>query len=123
MPTTRSIGSVLTEARTLLQDKDNTNPAYRYSDAELMEAFNGAMAEVKLKRPDLFLGLFDLRATLPLYLTTDMALVFPLPEIYYNAVIYYVVGRSSLRDDTYADDSRAVTMMNKFTSQLLVMSS
>jgi hypothetical protein len=122
MPTARSIGTVLSEARTLLQDKDATN--YRYSDDELLEALNGAFSEARQKRPDLFLGsTWGLRGGLPYFTSSDSALAFPLAPEYYNAFVYYVVGRTSLRDDTYADDSRAVTLMNKFVSQLMQVAS
>lgn len=124
MTTTRTIGTVLLEARTLLHDTDNTNPAYRYSDADLLESFNGAMAEVRAKRPDLFLGTsWGLRGGIPYYSSANLALPFPLDPVCYNACVYYVVGRTSMRDDTFADDSRAVTLMNKFVSQLLQVAS
>lgn len=122
MPTQRTIGTVLTEARTLLQDLDGDNPAYRYSDNELLEAFNGAMVEARSKRPDLFLTI-GLRTTLDYYEAADLALEFPLDPLAYNAFVYYVVGRTSLREDTFADDSRAVSLMNKFVSQLLQVAS
>lgn len=124
MPTQRTIGTVLTEARVLLNDTDADNPAYRYSDATLLQAFNGAMAEARAKRPDLFLGTpIGLRSTLPLYDTGDTAVAFPLDEQFYNAFVYYVVGRTSMIDDTYADDSRAIALLNKFVSQLLKVES
>ena len=49
----RTIATLLSEVRTLIQDKD-PQPYYRYSDLELLEAFNGALAEARSKRPDLF---------------------------------------------------------------------
>lgn len=107
------------EARTLLQDKVGTNPDYRYSDDELLEALNGALLEARAKRPDLFLGTLGLRTALPLYTADDFDSEFPLPEMVYPTVLNYVVGRTSLRDDTYANDSRAVVMMNRFVNQLL----
>lgn len=121
----RTIGSVVAEARTLLQDKVAlvaSGSGYRYSDAELMEAFNGALAEMRAKRPDLFLEL-GLRVPLPVYDSTSFALPFPVDERYYNAVVYYVVGRTELREDTFSDDSRATVLMNKFASQLLSVQS
>lgn len=117
--TSRSIATVLMEARTLLSDLDNSNPAYRYSDDQLLEAFNGAMIEARSKRPDLFLDpSLGLRNPVPYYTTDNTASPFPLDLSVYNAFVYYVVGRTSLRDDTYADNSRATELMNKFVSQL-----
>ena len=123
MASNRTIGDLLSEARTLLNDKVSTNPAYRYSNDELLEAFNGAMTEARAKRPDLFLGTLGLRAALPLYTADDLEEEFPLPEWVYPTVLNYVVGRTSVRDDTYANDSRAVVMMNRFVNQLLGVNS
>ena len=120
MASSRTIGDLLSEARTLLQDK--VTP-YRYSDDELLEAANGAMAEARAKRPDLFLGTLGLREALPLYTGDDLEEEFPLPEWVYPTFLSYVVGRTSLRDDTYANDSRAVVMMNRFVNQLLGVNS
>ena len=112
----RTIGSVLAEARTLLQDKVAL-PAYRYSDAELIEAFNGAMVEARAKRPDLFL-VSGLRTPVVAYTTASVGLDFPLDLSVYDAFVYYVVGRSELREDTFSEDGRATVLMNKFVSQL-----
>jgi hypothetical protein len=119
--TVRTIATVLAEARTLLQDK---HTPYRYTDDELLEAFNGIVAEIRAKRPDMFLGAgIGLRDPVPYYTMANTTTPFPLPATAYNACLYYVVGRSSLRDDTYADDSRAVTMMNKAVTSLLTVAS
>lgn len=117
----RTIGTLLAEARTLLQDKEPL-PAYRYSDAELVEAFNGAMVESRAKRPDLFLAM-GLRTPTPYYSTSDLAQPFPLGDEVYDAFVYYLVGRSELREDSFAVDGRAVAMANKFVSQLLSVAS
>ena len=112
----RTIGSLLTEARVILQDTESG--AYRFPDAELFQAFNGALLEARTKRPDLFLGM-GLRTAVPAYdATVDLTTAFPLDDVAYTPILYYIVGRTELRDSTYSDDSRAVSMMNKFVSQL-----
>lgn len=116
-----TIGSMVAEARTLLQDKTPV-PAIRYSDAEMLEAFNGALAEARAKRPDLFL-LRGLRTALPIYSTSDLDNDFPLDPGYVPAFVYYLVGRGELREDPFAQDNRAVVLMNKFISQLLTVQS
>lgn len=113
----RTIGTLIAEARTLLQDKGALLP-FRFTDAEVMEAFNGAMVEARFKRPDLFMEM-GLRSPVPTYAASDFALPFPLDATVYPAFVYYVVGRCEMREDTFADDSRAVALMNKFTSMLL----
>lgn len=119
----RTLGTIVAEARTLLQDKVEVDGTYRYSDAEMFENINGALLEVRAKRPDLWLGI-GLRVSIPTYsASTDMGVAFPLDESVYTAVLYYVVGRTELREDTFATDGRAVVLMNKFVSQLMSVQS
>jgi hypothetical protein len=39
------------------------------------------------------------------------------------AFVYYICGQAQLRDDENVQDSRAVTFLNKFTSQMLTITS
>ena len=127
---TPTIGDVVQDARALLQDTLQTEatspvqdaPVYRYTDADLIAAFNGAMLETRAKRPDLFLAL-GLRSTVPRFAASDMGKPFPLDLSVYDAFVYFLVGRMELREDTFATDGRAVTMMNKFVSQLTSVAS
>lgn len=121
---TRTMGTLIGEARTLLQDKLPTNGgALRYTDDEMFESINSFMAEVRTKRPDLFLPL-GLRSGISYYTSaTDMNTAFPLDTSCWSAFVYYLVGRAELREDTFSDDSRAVSMMNKALAQLLTLQS
>jgi hypothetical protein len=121
---TRTFGSMIGDARTLLQDKIGTSGGLlRYSDDEMFESINSFMSEVRTKRPDLFLPL-GLRVPVPLYgATTDMTTVFPLDSSCYSAFVYYLVGRQELREDTFSDDGRATALLNKAVSQLLTVQS
>lgn len=120
----RTLGELIEEARTLLQDKLPTSGGVlRYSDQELFECINSFMAEVRAKRPDLWLP-FGMRGTLIFYnYATDMNTLFPLDTSVWSAFVYYIVGRTELREDTFSDDGRAVSMMNKALSQLLTIQS
>jgi hypothetical protein len=118
----RTIGDVIAEARVLLNDTKPA-PTYRYTDRELMQGFNGALLEARAKRPDLFLGVFQLRAPLPQYTTGDFSTAFPLNDLAFHAFVYFVSGWASLREDTFVEDQRAVTLVNKFVSQLLTVAS
>jgi hypothetical protein len=119
--TTRTLGTVISQARTLLQDVTPTvNGTYRYTDQDLVDNFNGAMIEARKIRPDLFLQ-YGLRTPLPLYTTSNMTdgTLFPIDEQYFTCFVWYVVGRAELREDTFSNDSRAVSLMNKFVSAML----
>lgn len=124
----RTFGTLIQEARTLMQDKLPTSGGMlRYTDDELFESINGAMAETRTKRPDLFLRIWgrnSLRMPLPYYsAANNMNTPFPVDVSVYNAFVYYIAGRQELREDVFADDGRAVTLMNKFVSQLLTVQS
>jgi hypothetical protein len=121
MPT---FGNLIAEARTLLQDKLPTSGgALRYSDDEQFESINRFMFEVRWKRPDLFLPI-GMRKALPVYTAAkDMNTAFPLDASAYSAFVYYLVGSAELREDTFSDDSRAVSLMNKALAQLLTVQS
>jgi hypothetical protein len=121
MPT---FGDLIGEARTVLQDKQPTSDnQLRYSDDELFEGINRFMVEVRTKRPDIFLPL-GLRVPVPSYTAgNNMTTAFPLDMSVYTAFVYYLVGISELREDTFSDDSRAVAMLNKAVTQLLSVQS
>lgn len=121
--TLRTIAMAVAQARTLLQDVQGM-PAYRYLDQDLLDAFNDAMVEARGKRPDLFLD-YGLRTSLPLYTPADLtgSTPFPIDEQVFSAFVYYIVGRCEMREDTFADNSRAVALSNKFVSQLLAVAS
>lgn len=117
----RTIAFLIAEARTLLQDTDPV-PSYRYTDVEMLQAFNGAMSETRVKRPDLFLEL-GLRNPVPYYGLADLNAPFPLDSGVYSAFVFYIVGRSEMREDVFTEDGRASTLMAKFIQQLLTVAS
>lgn len=117
----RTIATLIYEARTLLQDTEPL-PNYRYTDAEMLQAFNGALSETRAKRPDLFLEL-GMRNPVPYYTTLDLEQTFPLDTTVYSAFVFYIVGRSEMREDVFTEDGRASTLMAKFIQQLLTVAS
>ena len=126
MPTTAvpTLGALIESARTMLQDKLPTSGStLRYSDDELFECLNTFMFEVRTKRPDLFLPLGLRSAMLTYSAEADMNAVFPLDLSVWSAFVYYIVGRTELREDTFAEDSRATALMNKAVSQLMTVQS
>jgi hypothetical protein len=120
MPT---IGQVLADARVLLNDTVPISGSVRYSDEDLIGAFNTALLEARAKRPDAFLAM-GLRGALPQYkLPDDVAVEFPLDQIFFPLFVYYVVGKSELRDDEFQAEGRAVALLNKFVTGLLQVAS
>ena len=102
-------------ARVLLLDQ--YAGSYRYTDAELVEALNLGILEARRLRPDLLKNYF--RTSLPDYSTANMSSQVPIDPQYRVAFVYYMCGHAQLRDDENTQDSRAVTFLNKFTSQML----
>ena len=96
----------------MLQDTESGR--YRYTDAELIEDFNNAIAECKRLRPDLFVY----KEALPYYSTSELSEDFPVTSIYFQAVVYFVVGNAELRDDEFAVDGRAMSLLTSFTAKL-----
>lgn len=114
-----TLGGLFAEARRILSDDDKV----RYLDADLVAAFNDALLQTRAKRPDAFLRL-GLRVAVPQYvMPADAAKPFPLDEIFYPAFLFYICGRSELREDTFSNEGRAVVLANKFVSQLLQVAS
>lgn len=123
LTTQPTIGRMLLDARAILNDVVPITGSVRYSDQDLIQAFNSALAEVRAKRPDAFLAT-GLRVSVPQYvMPDDTAASFPLDLIFYPLCINYIVGRSELREDEFAAEGRAVAMLNKFVTGLLVAAS
>lgn len=119
----QTVGKLLTEARQLLNDTLPISGTPRFADVQLVNALNEAMLQVRAKRPDAFLR-FGLRTALPSFaMPSDQNTNLPIEDQFYSPLLYYVVGRSELVEDTFADNGRAITLMNKFTTELLKVAS
>ena len=105
-----TVQDYIDHARVLLQDTVTT---YRYPDADFIMEINAGILEMRAKRPDMFIGLFD---DIPSYtLVTDEVFVDPQ---YRMSLLYYVVGMIQLRDEEPTSDSRAGSFIAKFNNQL-----
>lgn len=93
--------------------KDQVEPL-RYPDADILDAINDALTEVRRIRPDLFLKK-KFKVT-PLLFETDLL---PVEDQFFNPVVYFCVGNMMLRDDEFVVDGRAMALINKATGQLL----
>jgi len=124
MLTTRpTLGRMVQDARAILNDTVPISGSVRYTDEDLIQAFNSAFIEIRSKRPDAFLGM-GLREVLPQFvLPDDKDLPFPLDQYFYPLCVYYIAGKSELREDEMTQEGRAVVMMNKFVTGLMQVAS
>jgi hypothetical protein len=113
-----TLGRLLLDARAILNDTVATSGSLRFSDEDLIQAFNHALLQARGKRPDAFLAM-GLRGAVPQYTAGDIETPFPLDQIFYSPFLYYIVGHSELREDTFTDDGRATALLNKFVTGLL----
>ena len=115
MATLSTVEAYISQARVLLQD--TVDLPYRYADAELIDALNRGLLEIRRIRPDLMLQ----------YVTSSVPTIatgaVPLDEQYRTALLYYIVGQAQLRDDENTQDARATVFLNKFVAQLLTIQS
>lgn len=123
----KTLDDLVDEIRLMLKDR---REPYRYSQADVIEAINTALREVKRVRPDAFLSCCvdgtDGGGTiaLPDYTPADLGLTptptpFPIDEMFYMAVVFHVVGKLQLGDDEFAVDNRAMTLLASFRQILL----
>ena len=110
----KSIDDALTDARVILNDAAGG----RYTDAHLISDLNSAISMTKMIRPDAFI----LGEALPEFTVADLnqnpATDFPLPEIFYQSFVYYLAGNAELRDDEFAVDNRAMTLLAAYRRNL-----
>jgi hypothetical protein len=110
----KSIDQALVDARVILNDTAGD----RYTDADLISDMNSAISMTKMIRPDAFV----LGEALPEFTVADLGQVpetdFPLPEIFYQSFVYYLAGNAELRDDEFAVDGRAMTLLAAYRRNL-----
>ena len=106
----KTVGDTITEARVILNDSAGA----RYTDVQLVAAFNNAISEAKSLRPDMFV----FGEALPQYTTADFGQPFPLPQIVFQSFVYFLAGDAELRDDEFAVDGRAMTLLGAFKQKL-----
>lgn len=110
----KTVGDVILEARQLLQDQDSAH--YRYPEADLYGYFNSALLEGRRTRPDLYRAYYGLAT--PEYTVADVAVDFPISNLYFQAFPFFVAGVAELRDDEFTVNNRAITLLGTFTSKM-----
>lgn len=109
----RLIQDAINEVRDILQDTDAAN--YRYSDASLVRYLNNAFYEVKRLRPDMFV----LGDEIPVFTAVQFDQPYPLPAATFQGVVYFIAGSAELRDDEFAVEGRAMTLLGAFKASLV----
>jgi hypothetical protein len=119
VPALETVGQYLEETRRLLQDEV---VPYRYGQDDLIDALNIGLLEVRRLRADLLLPSFSLPWFDPTKTTApDLAVPVPLDPMYRASLVYYMVGRTQLRDEEATTDQRAAALMQKFLQQMLLV--
>lgn len=112
-----TISDYVDDARTLLQDKISP---YRYTDPELLVAFNVCLLEGRRLRPDLFLGdgttttLSDVGS----FSLVDGSAV-SIEQGFRLAFLFGLCAHAMLRDAEEVQDARANAWMAAFRSTLV----
>jgi len=112
----KTVSDYIKAARILLQD---TTAAPRYQDSEFQLALDIALDEAYRIRPDFWININ------PVSIVTEDPATFepPIPRGYQSAFLYYMCGHVELRDDEETTDARSMSLLLKFTSQLLTTAS
>lgn len=113
----KTVGDVISDARALLQDTYSSG--YRYSTADLYAYLNTALLEMRRVRPDIFRSYIG--QVTPSFQEGDEAEPFPVSELFFSPVVFYVTGFAELRDDEFTVDARAITLMNQFVAKLVTV--
>lgn len=111
-----TVGGILDQVRTILQDTDTLGGEYRYSSDSLVTNLNMGLWEMYRIRPDIFL---ELNFQVPQYSSQLPTTPVTIEPQHLPALVYYVVGMAQLRDDEGTQDQRASGFLSKFTSMLL----
>ena len=116
---------VVTEARVLLQDTDDTS--YRYSDAKLLAIYNRALQALARARPDACYDLYssgslnvpELVESAPGAGQTAWTDNFGLEMQFFPPLVAYIVGVAEIIDDEYSEDGRAALMLQSFKMEIM----
>lgn len=122
--TKKSIDDAFTEIRAIVNDSD----AERFPDVLVMAKFNTALRELYRYRPDSLIGnftqgVFSRNPMLTYVVAQDLNQIpptsFPVDELYFSPVTFYVAGMLDLSDDEFSNDNRAMTLLTSFRSMLI----
>lgn len=136
-----TVGAYLVGTRVRLQDLISP---YRYSDQDIVAAFNTAISDAQRLRPDFFLDLKYQRPLVPgdiddgfpntFYTLNDLVYLnpptdtivdptkgtyVPIPSKFNDTFVWYMCGHLQLYDVNDTQDQRAQAFLQKFQMELL----
>ena len=126
----KSLDDVFTEVRLLINDVGVGGSNFRYTQDQVMSQFNTALRELYRYRPDAWIGNFTqgilANAALPMptydaEVDLAQAPATPLPfddRLFFNAVVFFMVGRLELGDDEFTDQGRSSQLLSSFKQML-----
>jgi hypothetical protein len=126
----KSLDDVFAEVRLLINDIGLDGANYRYTDDQVMSKFNTALRELYRYRTDAWIGNFtqgvitNSAAPMPMYnaaadLGLTPATVLPFDDrLFFNAVVFFMVGTLELGDDEFTDQGRATQLLSSFKQML-----
>jgi hypothetical protein len=115
VPNISTLGGLLAQVRTLLQDTDAVG-GYRYSDESIVTNINQSMMDAYRMRPDLFLAT---GFVIPAFDTTLPNTAITIEPQYLPAFVYYVTGLTQARDDEQNQDARAMGFLKIFQQTIV----
>ena len=114
--TFNTLGDLLDQIRTLLQDTDVSSGEYRYSTDSIVMNLNQGMMEMYRIRPDLFL---ENDYNIQVFNVAEPNAVIVIEPQYVPALVYYAVGLTQARDDEQTQDQRATGFLKVFQSAIV----
>jgi hypothetical protein len=123
----KTIDDLFAEVRLLINDVGVNGTNFRYTNDQIMLKYNTALRELYRYRPDAFIGNFTTgilsNNAVPTYVVGDLGLVpatiFPADDrLFFNAVVFFVVGILELGDDEFTDQGRATSLFASFRQML-----
>lgn len=125
---TKTWQNLLSDARQIVQDSNTDPTLQRYSDQELVDILNRGNQELYRLRPDAYYDLWDDTAEdflVPLVtidlitVPTSWLLPFPIPMMFYNPLVDWVIAMLESVDDEFTEDSRSMQFYTQFKQMVI----
>lgn len=98
---TRTVQDVIDAARDCINDTDKV----RYGDPALIRFVREGVNYLLLHRPDLFIGAWTIADL------TNGGDTLPVPDAMFQPMVHFVTGMAEIKDDEYAVNGRASTVL------------